>query len=66
MRPDLESMRRSAAIGNGLTPADQQTLLDLCARLLDERDAIRGVLTQLGPAWTDARRALNELSRIVR
>ena len=59
-------MRRSAAIGNGLTPSDQQALLDLCARLLAERDAIRGVLDQLGPAWTDARKALNELARIVR
>jgi hypothetical protein len=62
----IDSMRRSAAIGNGLTPADQRELLDLCERLLAERDAIRRVLDQLGPAWTDARAALNELSRIVR
>jgi hypothetical protein len=65
VRVELESMRRSAAIGNGLTPTDQQALLDMCDRLLAEREEIRRVLDDLGPAWTDARVALNRLARLV-
>ena len=58
-------MRRSLAIGGSLTRADTERLLDACAALLAQRAAIARILDELGPSWTGARRALNELARIV-
>ena len=58
-------MRRSLAIGGTLTRADTERLLDACAALLAERAEIARILDELGPSWTSARRALNELARIV-
>ena len=55
-------MRRSLAIGGSLTRADTERLLDACAALLAQRAAIARILGELGPSWTGARRALNELS----
>jgi hypothetical protein len=63
---DLESMRRSLAIGGSLGRADTEHLIDICQTLLAQRAAIAAVLGQLGPSWRDARAALNELARIVR
>ena len=56
-------MRRSLAIGGSLTRADTERLLDACAALLAERAAIARILAELGPSWSGARRALNELHR---
>ena len=58
-------MRRSLAIGGSLTRADTERLLDACAALLAERAAIARILAELGPSWTGARRALNELARVI-
>ena len=33
--------------------------------LLAERAAIERILAELGPSWTGARRALNELHRVI-
>ena len=58
-------MRRSLAIGGSLTRADTERLLDACATLLAQRNAIAAVLGQLGPSFRETRAALNELARIV-
>ena len=66
MRPeDLDGIRRSLAIGGTLTRVDSERLIEACAKLLDERAAIVRILAELGSSWTGARRALNELARIV-
>jgi hypothetical protein len=63
---DVDGIRRSLAIGDTITKADAEQLLDTCRTLLERQTAIARVLDQLGPSRTDARRALNELSRLVR
>jgi hypothetical protein len=66
MQPDdVDGMRRSLAIGGTLTRADTERLLDACATLLAERAEIARILADLGPSWTGARRALNELHRVM-
>jgi len=35
-------------------------------QLLTERERIEAILRQLGPVWTDARAALNELHAVLR
>jgi hypothetical protein len=66
MQPEeLDGMRRSLAIGGTLTRADAEQLLDACAALLAQRAEIERILAELGPSWSQARRALNELARIV-
>ena len=63
---DLESMRRSLAIGGSLTVADTERLLDACQALIAQREAVAAILGQLGPTFRETRAALNELARIVR
>jgi hypothetical protein len=66
MQPDdVDGMRRSLAIGGTLTRGDTERLLDACATLLAERAEIARILADLGPSWTGARRALNELHRVM-
>ena len=43
-----------------------QALIDTCSTLLAERVRIERVLAELGPSWSGARRALNELHRILK
>ena len=38
---ELDGIRRSLAIGNGLPPSQNPLVIDLCERLLVERDASR-------------------------
>ena len=62
---EVESIRRSLAMSSTL-PADVlDDLVDTCERLLAERVQIERILTELGPAWGGARRALNELHRVL-
>jgi hypothetical protein len=63
---EVESMRRSIAIGGTLTRDDTDRLLDTCATLLAERVRIERILRDLGPAWGGARKALNELSKVLK
>ena len=63
---EVESMRRSFAIGGSLTQGDAERLLDTCATLLAERVRIERILRDLGPAWGRSRRALNELAKVLR
>jgi hypothetical protein len=65
VRVELDQMRRSVAIGGQLTRSDVEVLLDTCDRLLAEREEIAAILRDLGPAWTDARAALNKLAKVV-
>ena len=58
-------MQRSLAIGGSLTRSDTERLLETCGRLLAERVRIERILRELGPEWGDARRALNELSKVL-
>lgn len=64
-REELDGIRRSLAIGNSLPPSQIALVIDLCDRLLTERERIEAILRQLGPAWTDARAALNELHAVL-
>jgi hypothetical protein len=62
---EVESVRRSLAMSPTL-PADVlDDLVATCARLLAERAQIERILAELGPAWGGARRALNELHRVL-
>jgi len=62
---EVESMQRSLAIGGSLTRGDTERLLETCGRLLAERVRIERILQELGPAWGGARRALNELVKVL-
>ena len=59
-------MRRSLAMSDQLSRGDVERVLDTCEALLTERVRIERVLSELGPAWGGARRALNELHKIIR
>ena len=59
-------MRRSLAMRDQLSRGDVERVLDTCEALLTERVRIERVLSELGPAWGGARRALNELHEIIR
>ena len=65
-RHEIEQLRRSAAMGGGLTPQNTQRLLDMVDALLDERAEVRQLLEQLGPPWRNARDTLNRLRLLVR
>ena len=45
---------------------DTDRILHTCAELLAERVRIERILGQLGPAWGGARKALNELSKVIK
>jgi hypothetical protein len=62
---DVDRMRRSLAIGGSLTRADTERLLDACADLLAQRDAVTRILGELGPSFRETRATLNELARVV-
>jgi hypothetical protein len=63
---EIEGLRRSIAMSNHLSRAELERCLDTLADLLVERVRIERVLADLGPAWGGAKKALNELHRIVR
>ena len=43
-----------------------ERVLDACGQLMAERVRIERILAELGPAWGGARRALNELHKVLR
>ena len=61
---ELESLRRSQAMAP-LGPQHIQQLLDACAQMTREREAIVAVLASLPESFGEVREALNELQRIV-
>jgi hypothetical protein len=63
---DLDQIRRSASIGNGLTRSDVNRLLEIVDQLVAERAEVRRTLDDLGPSWQSTRSALTRLARIVR
>jgi hypothetical protein len=59
---------REIARSNAVSPLAQThvvQLLESCAAMASEREAIRAALTVLSPPFGDVRKALNELKRIV-
>jgi hypothetical protein len=66
MRAELEVIRRSLAMSDTLPRSEIERLIEACDRLLTEREHIETILRQLGPAWSDARAALNELAAVLR
>ena len=62
---DVESMRRSLAIGGALTRQDLEVLVDCCAELLAERVRIERLLMELRPAAGRTSREIYELYRAV-
>jgi len=67
LRPhDVESMRRSLAIGGQLTPGDAHLLVNGCAQLLAERDRIERILLQLGPAGARTIDVVDDLRQAMR
>jgi hypothetical protein len=48
-----------------LPPDAVHRLIETCDRLLAERVRIERILRELGPSWGGARRALNELHRVL-
>lgn len=62
---EVESLRRSQAMAQ-LSPQHVNQLLDACAQMAREREAVVQVLAALPDSFTEVRKALNELHRIVR
>jgi hypothetical protein len=63
---ELEGLRRSLAMSETLPKAEVLRVIDECSRLAAERVRIDRILKDLGPAWGGARRALNELAKVLR
>lgn len=63
---EIEGLRRSMAMSDHLSRAELERCLDTLADLLVERVRIERILSDLGPAWGGAKRALNDLHRVVR
>jgi len=59
-------MRRSLAMSPNLPAEQVNRLIDACSELLAERVRIERILAELGPMWSGARRALNELHRVLK
>jgi hypothetical protein len=62
---DVESMRRSLAIGGELTHRDLEELVGCCGELLAERVRIERLLMSLRPAAGRTSREIYELCRAV-
>jgi hypothetical protein len=61
---EIESLRRSHAMAP-LSAEHVGDLIDSCAQMAREREAIHAVLTGLASPFGDVRKALNDLQRIV-
>jgi hypothetical protein len=62
---EIESYRRSLAMADNLPRPEVERVLAECERLLIERVKVERILAELRPAWGGARRALNELHRVL-
>ena len=63
---EAEAMRRSLSMSDTLPRSDLERVLDTCVALLAERARIVRILDDLGGSWGDTRRALNDLSKVLR
>ena len=63
---EAEAMRRSLSMSDTLPRSDLERVLDTCVALLAERARIVRILDDLGGSWGDTRRALNDLSNVLR
>jgi hypothetical protein len=61
---EVEALRRSQAMAP-LGQHQVHQLLDSCAEMAREREAIHQILSTLPEKWVEVRTALNELHRIV-
>ena len=62
---EVESLRRSMAMAPTLPEPQILELIETCEQLLRERVRIERSLMELGPSWSSARRALNDLAKIL-
>ena len=53
-------------VGVAARRVEIERVLDSCGQLMAERVRIERILAELGPAWGGARRALNELHKVLR
>lgn len=64
-RPDVEIFKRSVG-ASGQLPRDQlDRLLDETACLLEERERLAQLMSELSPPWRDVRGALNEIHQVL-
>jgi hypothetical protein len=63
---EVESLRRSLAMSSSLPEPRIRELIDTCDQLLQERVRIERILRELGPSWNGARRALNDLAKVLK
>jgi hypothetical protein len=61
---EIEGLRRSHAMAP-LSQSHVAELLESCAAMARDREAIQSVLAELSPPFGDVRKALNDLQRIV-
>ena len=59
---EVDELRRAAAVGP-LDPAYVRRVLESLQEVLAERAVLVAQLRRLGPAWGEAKAALNELNR---
>jgi len=62
---EVESLRRSLAMSPSLSEPQIRELIETCEQLLQERVRIERILRELGPSWNGARRALNDLAKVL-
>ncbi len=62
---EVEGLRRSLAMSTSLPETQILELIDTCDQLLQERVRIERIIRELGPSWNSARRALNDLAKVL-
>lgn len=64
-RPEVEILRRSVGAVGSLPPDELRRLLDEAALLLEEREKLVALVSELSPPWRDVRGALNQIHHVL-
>lgn len=64
-RPEVEILRRSVGAVGSLPPVELRRLLDEAALLLEEREKLVELVSELSPPWRDVRGALNQIHQVL-
>jgi hypothetical protein len=64
-RPEVEILRRSVGAVGSLPPDELRRLLDEAALLLEEREKLVELVSELSPPWRDVRGALNQIHQVL-
>ena len=64
-RPEVEIFRRSVGAVGSLPPDELRRLLDEAALLLEEREKLVELVSELSPPWRDVRGALNQIHQVL-